>query len=57
MSKTKGQVLFEDFLDKLGVSLRTHKWEDMTACWEAREKLEIYLNPARDDKGHFKAKS
>ena len=54
-AKTKGQLLLEDFLNKLGKSLQTREWDDLVAGWDAREKLELYLSPPRDEKGHFKS--
>lgn len=60
MSKPKGLVLFEDFLDKLGVLMTRQKpvikLEEMEPTWEARKRLEDYLNPPRDKKGHFAPK-
>jgi hypothetical protein len=53
MKKTKGQLLFEDFLAKLGKSLKTGIWDDLVAGWDARKKLEQYLNPERDKRGRF----
>lgn len=57
--KNKGQLLLEDFLSKLDDSLRiarennTITLEELKPAWEAGDKLEAYLNPPRNDKGHF----
>jgi hypothetical protein len=56
---SKGKQLLDDFLDKLGVSLRKAReqnvitLDDLKPAWEARERLEAYLDPPRDDKGHW----
>lgn len=51
---SKGKQLFEDFLKKLGASLQDgSSWDKMLATWDARERLEAYLDPPRDSKGHF----
>lgn len=49
----KGKQLLQDFLDKLGKSMKTREWDDLVAGWDARERLENYLEPPRDKKGHF----
>lgn len=51
---SKGKQLFDDFLKKLGISLQENNdWDKMTAVWAARERLENYLDPPRDSKGHW----
>lgn len=52
---SKGKLLFKDFLNKLGKAMQTSNWDDLTACWAARERLEAYLDPPRDEKGHWLA--
>ena len=60
--RTHGQQLLDDFLQKLGESLKameTKKQVDLselTPAWEARDKLEAYLaTPQRDNTGKFLA--
>jgi len=60
MSRTKGQLLLDDFLNKLDKSLRLSSTkpvitlEELQPAWEAREKLENYLStPQRDSEGKF----
>jgi hypothetical protein len=56
---SKGEQLFDDFLAKLEISLRKAReqnvitLDDLRPAWEARAKLEAYLDPPRDDKGRF----
>lgn len=52
----KGQKLFEDFLKKASIcSLATGKewYPAMLAVRDAREAVENYFNPKRDNKGRF----
>lgn len=57
--KSKGLSLLDDFLTKVDHSLKIMEkkgvitLEELQPAWEAREKLEDHLSPARDNKGHF----
>ena len=61
MSKrTHGQLLLDDFLKKLDISLKKMSeqpsidLEELQPAWDAREKLEKYLStPQRDSRGKF----
>ena len=59
MNKSKGQILLEDFLVKVDQMLTIMRekgiitLDELEPVWEAREKLEAYLSPKRDAKGHF----
>lgn len=59
MSKSKGQLLLDDFLKKSSIAFTimrekgTITLDELTPAWDARAKLEAYLSPPRDDKGHF----
>lgn len=59
MKKSKGQLLFEDFLAKLEVSMRKAReqnvitLDDLQPTWEARDRLEKFLTPPRNEKGYF----
>lgn len=58
--RTKGQLLLDDYLLKVGLSLDLARknnmitLEELQPAWEAREKLEKYLStPQRDSNGLF----
>lgn len=58
--RTHGQLLLDDFLEKLGASLKAMEEKnqvdlsELNPAWEARDKLEAYLStPQRDNNGKF----
>lgn len=56
---SKGKQLLDDFLDKanrcyvLMMEKRVITLDELRPTWEARERLEAYLDPPRDEKGHW----
>lgn len=56
---SKGKQLLDDFLNKLDISMTKAReqnvitLDDLQPVWEARERLEAYLDPPRDKQGHF----